>query len=184
MRFDANVPILENNTWPFTYPIYKFNVEIKNYQWQSMSDDALLVFSYTLEKLQLNNQTGAWEPTPVSLSMYEKRTVNFDEAYFSINSSADVGTTGDQMEVEIMLASTAIANSTANNSDVYIVYKNFNGYLMHDPEVGFGKGPGFHTLLIFFGVLVVAGVVSVLIISIGALIVITRRKKRRFVDNL
>jgi len=183
LRFDTNIPLLDEHTWPLSYPVFKFNIEVQNYRANSNVTDPLLIFSFIVNKLHLNNETGIWDIVPFTepLKMNSKRTVNFDQAYFSINTSAvvspDENSEGHNVEVQVMLASDAYG--TSPSQEILIIYNNFDGYLNHDPEVGFGSGPGYRTFLIVSIVLLVTVVLSVVIFFIGALLVFLTRKRRR-----
>jgi hypothetical protein len=183
MRFTTQVPMMDPHTWPLSYPVFKFNIEVDNYRWANLAENSLLVFSFTLDKLALDNTTmGGWKSVPFDtpMKMHSRRTVNFDKAYFSINTSATVE--NKDVEVQVLMASEAFPNysNSTDSSDVLLVYNNFAGNLVHDPEIGFGDGPGYRTFLIVSIVLIVTVFLAVVIFFVGSLLVfLTRRRTRK-----
>jgi len=61
--------------------------------------------------------------------------------------------------------------------DVYVAFQHFETNLVHDPEFGFGQGPGTNFWWIIIIIAIVVGVV--LIVLVFAIVVVLIRRKRR-----
>jgi hypothetical protein len=160
------------------YPAGKFDVDIKNYKWLSLSDSAQLVLVYKLD-YQVDSKT----PMMPNLTTHGSRTIDFSGAYFSINSTAMGGpTTNTSITVAVKMADTTNstqipANFLFNLHNAYVVYDRFDTNLHHDPEFGFGEGPGNSYIWIIIIVVVVIAIIVIILIAVIGFILVRRRRR-------
>jgi len=180
LRFDSfavNTHIPMNKVNGSEYPAGKFDVEIMNYQW--MSSTAQLVLAYSLG-YEVNNIA----PASVSnVSTHGSRTIDFNGGYFSINSTA-MGGPKANTSISVALKQTEDFNSTQLPLNypnlprvVYVVYDHFDTSLKHDPEFGFGEGPGNSYIWIIIIVVVVIAIIVIILIAVIGFILVRRRRR-------
>jgi len=165
------------------YPAGKFDVELTNYKWVSMSDTAQLIFAYSLEY----EYEGATPNNVKNLSTHGSRTVDFGGAYFSINSTAMGGNPNPNTSIGVAIKLASDVNSTQlitspynsiNPAFVsYVIYDHFETNLKHDPEFGFGEGPGNGYIWIIIIVVVVIAIIVIIVIAVIGFILVRRRRR-------
>jgi len=165
------------------YPAGKFDVELTNYKWVSMSDSAQLILAYSLEY----EVDGATPNGVKNLSTHGSRTVDFGGAYFSINSTAMGGSPNPNVSIGVAIKLASDVNSTQLNSYQYnsinpgfvsyVIYDHFEANLKHDPEFGFGEGPGNGYIWIIIIVVVVIAIIVIILIAVIGFILVRRRRR-------
>jgi len=164
------------------YPAGKFDVDIYGYKWYSSSDSAQLILAYSLE-YEVNDKT----PNHASnLTTHGSRTVDFGGAYFSINSTAMGGASsnvsiGVALKLATDLNTSLLQNSYFNQINpgyvAYVIYDHFDTNLKHDPEFGFGEGPGNSYIWIIIIVVVVIAIIVIILIAVIGFILVRRRRR-------
>jgi len=165
------------------YPAGKFDVELTNYKWVSASDSAQLILAYVLNY----EVEGAYPNTASNLSTHGSRTVDFADAYFSINSTAMGGpNTNVSIGVSIKLATDVNTSQLQTGpyslpinvgTVAYVIYDHFDVNLKHDPEFGFGSGPGNGYIWIIIIVVVVIAIIVIILIAVIGFILVRRRRR-------
>jgi len=157
------------------YAAGKFDVEITNYEWQSMSADAQLVLAFSLD-YEVNSKTTSM----ANLTTHGSRTVDFSGAYFSINSTAMGGPKlNTSISVTVKMAGDVNASHVPSfySHNAYVIYDHFQTNLKHDPEFGFGEGPGNSYIWIIIIVVVVIAIIVIILIAIIGFILVRRRRR-------
>jgi len=172
------------------YPAGKFNVEITNYEWVSPSDTAQLNVAFLVEY----SVDGAVPNQLYNTSTHGSRTIDFGGAYLSINATAMGGPANNvSIDVAIKIASDITGNSVVQgitpqmpsmqagyydiNHIAVVTYDHFETNLKHDPEFGFGEGPGNSYIWIIIIVVVVIAIIVIILIAVIGFILVRRRRR-------
>jgi len=153
-----------------SFPAAVIDVSITNYNWMDGNDSTQLVLSWFVQ-YQYNS------PIPdstINLKTKAGKTVDFDGAYFSVNTTAKNGNMS--VDVSLELAS-SYTNASSSMSDVYVVYDHFDGDLLHDPQFGFGSGPGSSLLWIIIIVVVIIAILVIILIAVIGFVLVRRRRR-------
>jgi len=144
-------------------------VDIAGYKWVS-PNSTQLVFTWFVEQ-SMNGKDVA----NLTLKTKAGKTVDFSTAYFSVNTTATSG--NDTIDVSLLLAS-KYSDDTADTQSVYVVYDRFDsGDLVHDPQFGFGSGPGSNLLWIIIIVVVILAILVIILIAVIGFVLVRRRRK-------
>jgi len=189
LNFTTHVPLNDvgNKT---SYPAGKFDINIGNYKWISDDEDAQLVLAF---KLSYTKSVDNSVVNP-NVSTSGSDTVQFADAYFSINDTAKAGTTAKNLSqsIDVSLKTASNLNSTKIPTSiaysqmsglVLVVYDNFNvdtkgvSFLNHDPEFGFGSGPSGHYMWIIIIVAVVVAIIVIILIAVIGFVLVRRRRR-------
>jgi len=144
-------------------------VDIAGYKWVS-PNSTQLVFTWFVEQ-SMNGKDVA----NLTLKTKAGKTVDFSTAYFSVNTTADSG--NDTIDVSLLLAC-KYSDETYDTQSVYVVYDRFDsGDLVHDPQFGFGSGPGSNLLWIIIIVVVILAILVIILIAVIGFVLVRRRRK-------
>jgi len=143
-------------------------VDIDGYNW--VGNDTELVFTWFVE-----SQIESDEVANLTLKTKAGKTVDFTGAYFSVNTTADSG--NDTIDVSLALAS-KYSDLATDSQSVYVIYDRFDtGDLVHDPQFGFGSGPGSNLLWIIIIVVVILAILVIILIAVIGFVLVRRRRK-------
>jgi len=147
-------------------------VNIQDYTWFSPSaNDSSLVFTWITgysvdEEVQAN----------ITLKSKAGKTIDFSDAYFAINRTAASG--NETIDASLALASAYTSSPYAlNDQIIYVAYDNFESDLVHDPQFGFGSGPGSNLLWIIIIVVVILAILVIILIAVIGFVLVRRRRK-------
>jgi len=144
------------------------DVSIMGYNWVNGNDTTQLVLTWFVDYEYANQQE------TLKLKTKAGKTVDFAGAYFAVNTTAKNGNM--TVDVSLSLASKYTDLSTATQ-DIYIVYDHFNGDLLHDPQFGFGSGPGSNLLWIIIIVVVIIAILVIILIAVIGFVLVRRRRR-------
>jgi len=175
LSFNSSVPLGSVNG--SAYAAGKFDIDIENYQWVSMNEEAQLVLVFSLD-YEYNGAEGAL--TAENITQHGSRTANVLGSFFSINSTA-MGGPGKNVTTDVSLKyPSSFSTSTVSDigtQDIYVVFDHFDNDLHHDPEFGFGQGPGNSYIWIIIIVVVVIAIIVIILIAVIGFILVRRRRR-------
>jgi len=169
----------------------QINVQIMGYDWSS--DSSQLVFSWVVNHTIRSEMVpiyfplatgGSGMPDVMIKNVSSKTTVDFDDAYFSADTTAKESN-GTTVGVSLMLnnysnpSSLGMATFTPYSQFVYIVYNHFDNDITHDPEFGIGSGPKSSILLWIVIIVIVVVIVVILVIAAAGFFVWRSRSHSR-----
>jgi len=166
----------------------QINVQLMGYDWSS--DSSQLVFSWVVNHTIRSDMVptyfpmatgGSGMPDVMIKNVSSKTTVDFDDAYFSAETTAKQSN-GSTVGVSLMLNNYSNPSSLGMNmftpysQFVYIVYNHFdNGDITHDPEFGIGSGPK-SSLLLWIVIIVIVVVIIVILVIAAAVFFVWRSR--------
>jgi len=172
-RFDSLFLNTSFNTGPADFnnsvAAGMIDVSITGYKWVNGNESTQLVLTWFVN-YEYANQPEA----NLALKTKAGKTVDFAGAYFAVNTTAKNGNMS--VDVSLSLASKYTDLSSAQQ-DVYVVYDHFNGDLNHDPEFGFGSGPGSNLLWIIIIVVVIIAILVIILIAVIGFVLVRRRRR-------
>jgi len=147
-------------------------VNLTNYVWINDNETTQLVFTWYVD-YSFNTKEDA-EMTPKTKG---GKTVDFAGAYFSINNSATNVNGSQSLTVDASLSLASKFTDVTTDKDVYVAYDHFSGSLTHDPQFGFGSGPGSNLLWIIIVVVVIIAILVILLIAVIGFVLVRRRRR-------
>jgi len=175
LSFNSSIPLGSVNG--SAYAAGKFDIDIANYQWVSMNDDAQLVLVFSLDF----DYTGTdGKMASENVTKHGSRTANVLGAFFSINSTAMAGP-GNNVSTDVSLNYPSDFTTSnvvdISSQDVYVIFDHFDVNLHHDPEFGFGSGPGNSYIWIIIIVVVVIAIIVIILIAVIGFVLVRRRRR-------
>jgi len=165
-----------NSNSTTSYEATDYTVSISNYRWMAPQDqNPSLVFSYELEYLKMSDSV--YSPQATVLNLKSSRNVNFDEAYFAINTTFKSGMNLNETSSVYITTAVEIQPNATNKQIIYVVYDTFDTNLMHDPQVGFGSGPGQSLIWVIILVVVIIAIVVIILIAVIGFVLVRRRRR-------